>query len=82
MLNCSDFICILILLECIAFSSYILVGFERQNKFSSSSGLKYLILGAVPGGCFVLGITLLYKNYGSFFLNNLETVLYLTKDHL
>ena len=75
LLNSIDFISILILLECIAFSSYILVGFERQNKFSSSSGIKYLILGSIPGGLFVLGITLLYKNYGSFFLCNLENLL-------
>ena len=75
LINSIDFISILILLECIAFSSYILVGFERKNKFSSSSGIKYLILGSIPGGLFVLGITLLYKNYGSFFLCNLENLL-------
>ena len=75
-----DFISILILLECVAFSSYILVGFERKNKFSSSSGIKYLILGSIPGGLFVLGITLLYKNYGSFLLNNLENLLITTNN--
>jgi NADH:ubiquinone oxidoreductase subunit 2 (subunit N) len=81
LLNSIDFISILILLECIAFSSYILVGFERQNKFSSSSGIKYLILGSIPGGLFVLGITLLYKNYGSFFLCNLENLLIATDNN-
>lgn len=76
LLNTSEFISALILLECIAFSSYILVGFERKNKFSGSSGIKYLILGSVPGGFFVLGITLLYKNYGTFTLSYLEHVMF------
>ena len=76
LLSSSDFICALILLECITFCSYVLVGFERKNKFSGSSGIKYLILGSVPGGFFVLGVTLLYKNYGSFFLNDLEHIMY------
>ena len=70
-----DFISIIILLECIAFSSYILVGFERKNKFSTSSALKYLILASVPSGFFILGISLLYNNYGSFYLNYLDKLL-------
>ena len=81
LLNTSDFISALILLECIAFSSYILVGFERKNKFSSSSGIKYLILGSVPGGFFVLGITLLYKNYGSFISYQLENIIFDVYNH-
>ena len=80
LLNSSDFISSLILLECIAFSSYILVGFERKNKFSTSSGIKYLILGSIPGGLFVLGLILLYKNYGSFFFFNLESLLCVNED--
>jgi NADH:ubiquinone oxidoreductase subunit 2 (subunit N) len=66
LISSKDFIAIIILLECIAFSSYILVGFERKNKFSATSALKYLILAAVPGGLFILGLSLLYNNFGSF----------------
>lgn len=61
-----DFISILILIECIAFCSYVLVGFERKNKFSTTSALKYLILAAIPSGFFVLGIALLYYYFGTF----------------
>jgi NADH:ubiquinone oxidoreductase subunit 2 (subunit N) len=61
-----DFISIIILLECIAFSSYVLIGFERNNKFSTTSALQYLILASVPSGFFILGVSLLYHNYGSF----------------
>jgi NADH-quinone oxidoreductase subunit N len=70
-----DFISIIILLECIAFSSYVLVGFERKNKFSTSAALKYLILAAIPSGFFILGISILYNNYGSFYQDYLEILL-------
>ena len=70
-----DFISIIILLECIAFSSYVLVGFERKNKFSTSAALKYLILASIPSGFFILGISILYNNYGSFYQDYLEILL-------
>ena len=75
LLSSLDFISIIILLECIAFSSYVLVGFERKNKFSTSSALKYLILAAVPSGFFILGISILYNNYGSFYQDYLDLLL-------
>jgi NADH-quinone oxidoreductase subunit N len=76
LLNSSlDFISIIILLECIAFSSYVLVGFERKNKFSTSSALKYLILAAIPSGFFILGISILYNNYGSFYQDYLDLLI-------
>lgn len=61
-----DFISIIILIECIAFSSYVLVGFDRKNKFSVTSGLQYLILASIPGGLFILGLVLFYNNFGTF----------------
>jgi NADH-quinone oxidoreductase subunit N len=75
LLSSLDFISIIILLECIAFSSYILVGFERKNKFSTASALKYLILASIPSGFFILGISILYNNYGSFYMDYLELLL-------
>ena len=75
LLSSLDFISIIILLECIAFSSYVLVGFERKNKFSTSSALKYLILAAVPSGFFILGISILYNNYGSFYQDYLDILI-------
>jgi NADH:ubiquinone oxidoreductase subunit 2 (subunit N) len=70
-----DFISIIILLECIAFSSYVLVGFERKNKFSVTSGLQYLILASIPGGLFILGIVLFYNNFGTFSYEYLNLLL-------
>lgn len=76
LISSTDFISIIILLECIAFSSYVLVGFERTNKFSATSALKYLILAAVPGGIFILGIALLYNNFGSFSQDYISIIIY------
>jgi len=70
-----DFISIIILLECIAFSSYILVGFERKNKFSVAAGVKYLILAAIPAGLFILGISLLYNNFGTISQDHLSILI-------
>jgi NADH:ubiquinone oxidoreductase subunit 2 (subunit N) len=62
-------------LECISFSSYVLVGFERKNKFSTSAAIKYLILASIPSGFFILGIGLLYHNFGSFYQDYIELLL-------
>jgi NADH:ubiquinone oxidoreductase subunit 2 (subunit N) len=78
-----DLISVILLLECISFSSYILVGFERKNKNSTTSALKYLILASVPSGFFILGVSLLYNLYGTFsqdylflLLNSMQNQLY------
>jgi len=75
LISTTDFISIIILLECIAFSSYVLVGFERKNKFSTISGLKYLILASIPSGLFILGIGFLYQLFGTFSQINIQLIL-------
>lgn len=75
LISTTDFISVIILLECIAFSSYVLVGFERRNKFSTTSALKYLLIAAIPSGFFMLGLILIYSNYGSFSQDYLNLVL-------
>lgn len=78
----TDFITTIILLECISFSGYILVGFERKNKFSATSALQYLILASIPGGIFILGITLLYNNFGTFSQDYLNLLLQLSVENI
>lgn len=75
LISSTDFISIIILLECIAFSSYVLVGFERKNKFSTTSSITYLILASIPSGFFILGVALLYHNFGSFSQDYLSLIL-------
>jgi len=75
LISSTDFISIIILIECIAFSSYVLVGFERKNKFSVTAGLQYLILASIPGGLFILGFSLFYNNFGTFSQDYLNLIL-------
>jgi len=63
--NVNSFLNIIILLECFAFASYILVGFERTSKFSAIAGVKYLLVSAAPTGIFILGISLIYFLFGT-----------------
>lgn len=75
LIGSSDLNSILILLECIALCSYTLVGFERTNKHSTASGLQYLILAAIPGGLFILGISIFYSHYGTLVKDDLILIL-------
>jgi NADH:ubiquinone oxidoreductase subunit 2 (subunit N) len=52
-----------------------LVGFERKNKFSTTSSITYLILASIPSGFFILGVALLYHNFGSFSQDYLSLIL-------
>ena len=70
-----DLIEIFLCLECISLCSYVLVGFERQNRLSALAGVRYIILGSFPAVVFILGVSLLYKNFGSFFKNNIEIIM-------
>jgi len=74
--NVNSFLNIIILLECFAFASYILVGFERNSKFSTVSGVKYLLVSSAPTGIFILGIALLYFLFGT--LDQSALILFLT----
>lgn len=76
LIGSTNLISAFIALECLAFISYVLVAFERNHKLSSLAGVRYLFLGAVPTGIFVLGIVELYSFLGTF---NLEDAEKLTK---
>ena len=62
-------------LEIITLGAYILIAFERVNRFSTYAGVQYFIIGSIPSGLLVLSIGLLYKAWGSFALKDLEILL-------
>lgn len=68
----NNFIISILTLQCLSLIAYILVGFERYNKYSAMMGIKYLLLGAIPGGLFIFGILDLYTIWGSFNEKDLE----------
>jgi len=60
-----DVVLIVIGLELMAISTYVLVGFLRRDRRSNEAALKYLLLGAFSSGIFAYGLSLLYGLSGS-----------------
>jgi NADH-quinone oxidoreductase subunit N len=77
MVSANDFLSLYLGLELQSLCLYILASFDRDNLFSSESGLKYFILGALASGILLYGISLIYGFSGtinfmqfSFLYNN------------
>jgi NADH-quinone oxidoreductase subunit N len=60
-----DIVLIFIGLEVMAISTYVLVGFLRNDRRSNEAALKYLLLGAFSSGIFAYGLSLVYGLTGS-----------------
>jgi len=60
-----DFLAFYLTLELQSFSFYILAASKRTSQFSTESGLKYFVLGAVASGFLLFGGSLLYGATGS-----------------
>lgn len=60
-----DLVTLYIGLETMAISTYILVGFLRNNQRSNEASLKYFLLGAFSSGILLYGMSLLYGIAGS-----------------
>src|SRR5437870_303157 len=60
-----DIVLIFIGLELMAISTYVLVGFLRNDRRSNEAALKYLLLGAFSSGIFAYGLSLFYGLTGS-----------------
>jgi NADH-quinone oxidoreductase subunit N len=59
-----NFVMILLSLELISLSSYLLAGFGSGKK-SAEGGLKYFLFGSVATACMIYGMSLLYGISGS-----------------
>ena len=51
---------------------YVLATFNRNDSFSSESGVKYFILGALSSGLLLYGSSLIYGFTGTIFLNEIS----------
>ncbi len=52
-------------LELSAYSTYVLVGYDRDRRFGTEAAAKYMILGAVGSSLLLFGMALLYAETGS-----------------
>ena len=64
-----------IALELMALSSYILVGYFKEERRSIEAALKYFILGALSSGILLYGMSLLYGAAGTLQLPGLAAAL-------
>jgi NADH-quinone oxidoreductase subunit N len=63
--SATDLLSIYVGLELMAFCTYVLTGFLRQQQRSNEAALKYVILGAVSTGMFLYGVSLVYGLTGT-----------------
>jgi len=66
------FIDLLIALEIVTLASYVLVTFERQNRFSTYAGVQYFILGSLPSAALLLAFGFFYLQGGSLVIQDLD----------
>ena len=71
----SSFIDLLLALETITLSSYVLASFERQNRFSTYAGIQYFLVGSIPSARLLLGFGFFYLYGGSLVIQDLDLLL-------
>jgi hypothetical protein len=60
LVSATDFLVILIAIELISVSSFVLTGFLREDRRASEAAMKYFMVGAFSAGLMVFGMSLLY----------------------
>ena len=59
-------------LEIVTLASYVLITFERQNRFSTYAGIQYFILGSLPSAMLLIAFGLFYLQGGSVAIQDLD----------
>ena len=68
----------LLAIETVTLASYVCAGYERQNAQSTFASVQYFVLGSIPSGMLILGISLLYGYAGVLTFEDLDLLLYET----
>lgn len=74
-LRLHTFMDLLIALERVTLASYVLVTFERQNRFSTYAGVQYFIIGSLPSARLILAFGLFYLQGGTIAIQDLDLLL-------
>jgi NADH-quinone oxidoreductase subunit N len=60
-----DFLLVYLAIELQSLCLYVFATFNRNSEFSTESGLKYFIFGAIISCLLLLGFSLIYLSFGS-----------------
>ena len=69
-----------IAIEIVTLASYICIGYEKKNRFSSYASVQYFILGSLPSGMLILAFSLWYQTVGVVALEDLDLMFVLFND--
>ena len=72
MVSANDLVSLYLAIELQSLPLYVLATFNRNDSFSSESGVKYFILGALSSGLLLYGSSLIYGFTGTIFLNEIS----------
>jgi NADH-quinone oxidoreductase subunit N len=65
-------------LELVSLTSYLMVGYLKNDRLSNEAALKYLLFGAVSSGAMLFGFSLLYGLTGSLHFSAIRNSLIVT----
>ncbi len=69
--SANDFIMLILSLETLSLSSYVLAGYLRNDSESAEASIKYILYGAVASGIMLFGISYLYGMTGNLQLTSM-----------
>jgi len=75
-----DFFIFYLAIELQSFAFYVFATFNRNSEFSTESGLKYFIFGAIFSCFLLLGLTVIYISFGSLSFEFLSSLMYTSDD--
>ena len=72
LISSDNFLTAFIGLELQSLSLYLMAAFNTKNLKSNEAGIKYFSLGALSSGFLLFGISMIYYDTGSFYMQNLN----------
>jgi NADH-quinone oxidoreductase subunit N len=76
---CDDFLLLYLAIELQSLCFYVFATFNRNSDFSTESGLKYFVFGAIISCLLLLGFSLIYLSFGC---TSFEFLSCLAKEHV
>jgi len=77
-----DFLNVYVAIELQSLALYVFATFNRKSEFSTESGLKYFIFGAIISCFLLLGFSFIYLTFGTTSFNALFNLVYTSDDLL